>query len=271
MSQKEIIEHYSLRFKEAGRLTEGANRLEKLRTLDLLKRFLPEPPVVILDVGGGSGVYAFPLSEQGYTVHLSDITPLHIEEAKKIDKKQSRHRLASIEVGDAREIKQPNNSADAVLFFGPLYHLTDRKDRIEALKEARRVLKENGRLFVAAIPKFASFLDGVKGDFIRDPDFVKIVEADIKTGQHRNPMHHPDYFTTAFFHHPNELRTELETANFRNVSLFSVEGPLWLTSNLGELLKDGKQEKILLRFLREIEEDQTIIGASEHIMAIGQK
>lgn len=133
------------------------------------------------------------------------------------------------------------------------------------------MLKENGLLFVAAIPKFASFLDGVKRDFIRDPDFVKIVEADIKTGQHRNPMHHPHYFTTAFFYHPKQLRKELETANFRNISLFSIEGPLWLTSNLEKILKDDEQEKTLLRFLREIEEDETIIGASEHIMAIGKK
>jgi len=271
MSEREIIDHYSHRYKEADRLSEGTNRLEKIRTLDLLKRFLPKPPAVILDVGGASGVYAFPLSEQGYKVHLSDITPLHIEEAKKIDKEQSRHRLASIEVGDAREIKQPNNSADAVLFFGPLYHLIDKKDRLKALGEAHRVLKENGRLFVAAIPKFASFLDGVKRGFIRDPDFVKIVEDDIKTGQHRNPMHHPEYFTTAFFYHPNQLRTELEAADFRNISLFSLEGPVWLTSNLEKSVKDDKQEKVLLHFLREIEEDETIIGASEHIMAIGQK
>lgn len=136
MSQKETIDHYSLRYKEADRLSEQANRLEMLRTLDLLKRFLPKPPAVILDVGGASGVYAFPLSEQGYKVHLSDITPLHIEEAKKINSEQSRYRLATITVRDAREIKQPSNSADAVLFFGPLYHLPDQDDRLKGPKRS---------------------------------------------------------------------------------------------------------------------------------------
>ena len=34
------------------------NRLELLRTRELLQRQLPSPPAVVLDVGGGTGVHA---------------------------------------------------------------------------------------------------------------------------------------------------------------------------------------------------------------------
>jgi hypothetical protein len=42
------------------------NRLELLRTRELLQRQLPSPPAVVLDVGGGTGVRAAWLAGRGY-------------------------------------------------------------------------------------------------------------------------------------------------------------------------------------------------------------
>lgn len=69
---------------------------------ELLLRGLPPPPAVILDVGGGSGVYAHWLAAQGYTVHLVDGVPLHVEQARQASATQGAFPLASAEVGDAR-------------------------------------------------------------------------------------------------------------------------------------------------------------------------
>jgi hypothetical protein len=49
------------------------NRLELLRTRELLQRQLPSPPAVVLDVGGGTGVRAAWLAGRGYRVHLVDL------------------------------------------------------------------------------------------------------------------------------------------------------------------------------------------------------
>jgi SAM-dependent methyltransferase len=51
---------------------------------------------------------------------------------------------------------------DVVLLFGPLYHLTQRVDRLTALQEARRVLRSGGLLLAAGISRFASALDGLR-------------------------------------------------------------------------------------------------------------
>ncbi len=59
-------------FDEARRLEQADSQIEKLRTQELLHRYLPPPPGLILDIGGGAGVYAFWLAERGYQVHLVD-------------------------------------------------------------------------------------------------------------------------------------------------------------------------------------------------------
>jgi 2-polyprenyl-3-methyl-5-hydroxy-6-metoxy-1,4-benzoquinol methylase len=67
------------------------NRLELLRTRELLLRQLPSPPAVVLDVGGGTGVYAAWLASRGYRVHLVDLVPGHVRAA-------AEHKLVTAEV-----------------------------------------------------------------------------------------------------------------------------------------------------------------------------
>src|SRR5262249_49876920 len=75
---------------------------------------------------------------RGYAVHLSDVVPLHVEQAREASARQPDHPLAGTAVGDARRLAHPDGSADAVLLLGPLYHLTERADRLAAWREARR-------------------------------------------------------------------------------------------------------------------------------------
>jgi ubiquinone/menaquinone biosynthesis C-methylase UbiE len=81
-----------------------------------------------------------------------------------------------------------------------------------ALREARRILKPKGVLIAAAISRFASLIDGLARGFFCDSDFRKIVASDLATGQHRNPTSQTAYFTTAYFHRPEELAAEVREA-----------------------------------------------------------
>ena len=106
-------------------------------------------------------------------------------------------------------------SADIVLLLGPLYHLVEREDRIAALREAKRILRPAGTVFAAGISRFAPAIDGIVEDLIADPVFRRIVERDLTDGQHRNPTLNPRYFTTAYFHRPEDLLRETEEAGSR--------------------------------------------------------
>jgi len=267
---KEIRDYYSLSM-EHERLSSVAGQLERTRTEQILDRFLPKPPAVILDVGGGTGAYAFPLAKRGYEVHLYDPIPSHIEYARQVAKSQPKFPLSGISVGDARMIKMEDCSADVVLFLGPLYHLTEKEDRLKALYEAFRTLKVGGLLFAVGISRYTSLIYGLRFGFIDDPEFLKIVKQDLENGQHRNPTGKLCYFTTSFFHEPEELRAELELVGFKVQSLLAIEGPLWISTSLHQYWENPTLRKQLLSFLERIETDIAILGASAHIMAIGKK
>src|SRR5262249_7357408 len=163
-------------------------------------------------VGGGPGVYACWLARLGHEVHLVDAVPLHVEQAREASRRQPDHPLASAAAGDARRLDRPDGSADAVLLLGPLYHLTDLADRLAGWREAGRVLKPGGVVLAAAISRFASTLDGLRLGSFDDPAFARIAERDLLDGQHRNPTDNAMYFTTAYFHRPEELKAEAEEA-----------------------------------------------------------
>ena len=223
----------------------------------------------MLDVGGAGGVYAIWLADAGYTVHLVDPVPRLVAEAERRSAGRPRP-LASCRVGDARALDFPDQSADMVLLLGPLYHLTEAVDRAGALREVRRVLKPGGRLFAAAISRWASALDGLAHDLYQDPRFAAIVERDLREGQHRNPTERLDYFTTAYFHRPDELRAEVVGAGLILDGLYGIEGPGWLLPDVTARLADPRRRTDLLQVARLLESEPSVLGLSAHLLAVAR-
>ena len=266
----EILKHYEM-VAEGERLGRADHQIEKLRTQELLRRYLPPAPGVILDIGGGAGVYAFWLAERGYQVHLVDGVPLHIAQAQAAAQKAGGHPLASIQLGDARTLDHPDNSADGALLLGPLYHLIEQSDRILALREAHRALRPGGVVLAAGINRFASTIVALQEGLIDDAEFAPIYEQDLRCGQHRNPTDDPNYFTTAFFHHPQELIDEIIEAGFRYEILLAIEGPVRIMKNFTEQWGKPEIQERLLNITRLVEAEPSLWGVSPHIMAIGKK
>ena len=130
-----MLSHYET-VQEAERLASGLGSLELVRSQELIDRALPSPPAVVLDVGGGPGVYSCLLARRGYEVHLIDPVPKHVDQAKRASEGQPDYPIASVNLGDARSLDKADASSEAVLLMGPLYHLTSHKDRVAALLEA---------------------------------------------------------------------------------------------------------------------------------------
>jgi ubiquinone/menaquinone biosynthesis C-methylase UbiE len=267
----EILAHYQEGVEQERLLRGGAGRLEYLRTSELLARYLPQAPATVLDVGGGAGVYALPLAREGYSVHLIDAVPLHVEQAREASALQRDSPLASAQVGDARRLVWDDNSVDAVLLLGPLYHLTSRDDRLHALQEAYRVVRPGGVVAAAAISRFASTYDGLLRGFLEDTRFQDIVERDVREGQHRNPTGKPGWFTTAYFHLPEELHNEATEAGLSVKALVGIEGPAWILPNLDSWLEDPQRRSTLLATIRRVETESSLLGATAHILVVGYR
>jgi ubiquinone/menaquinone biosynthesis C-methylase UbiE len=269
MPPREVTAYYDC-FAEETRLAMGPSRLEFERTKEILARVLPKPPARVIDVGGAAGAYSMWLAAKGYEVHLVDASTRLVEEARTLNA-ALRRPIASLTVADARSLPQPPRFADVMLLMGPLYHLTDALARRAALAEARRVLTPSGTIIVAAISRYASTLDGLARHLTTDPAFVKIRLRDLRTGQHRNHTNRHDYFTTAYFHRPEELQREVERAGFEQVRVLGVEGPGWMIADFDSRWAAPMSRADLLTVARALEEEPSIRGASAHLLAIGRK
>lgn len=270
-TKKSIIHHYYNEYNEKDRLASNWGQLECIRTKEIIEQYLPEPPQKILDVGGGTGAYAFWLANKGYKVHLIDPVPKHIEQAKQLSKQQSENANMEFQIGDARRLNYKDCYADILLLMGPLYHLLTYSERIAALKESYRILKKDGLLFAVGISRFASCVDGFMSGYFKDPEFRKIMRQDVKNGQHRNHTDNELYFTDAYFHHPEEFRSEITTAGFNPVAMHAVEGIGYMLKDFDQHWNNEEYREFLLHIIRHIDTDSSIIGASLHIMCVASK
>lgn len=260
-----VLRHYET-IREEDRISQGLGRLELLRVQEILRRHLPPPPSDIVDIGGATGVHASWLADLGYRVRIVDIAPRHVEKANT----DLSGKGVSAEVADARSLPYPDATFDAALLFGPLYHLTDEKDRIRALREASRVVRPDGPVAIAAVSRFASLFDGLGRQFLFDPDFEAIVRGDLANGQHRNPEDRPHWWTTAYLHHPEQLRHEVEQAGLVVRELVGVEGLAAYLPQLAERWDDPTDREVVLWAARTIENEPTLLGLSAHLLLVAR-
>jgi SAM-dependent methyltransferase len=267
----EIVEHYRS-VDEGSRLAQGHGRLEFLRTQETVRRHLPSGRspgrLRIADIGGATGVHAAWLAgEDGHEVALFDIVAEHVEAARGLAE-----RLPGLTASqaDARALPVADATFDAALLFGPLYHLTERDDRLAAIREAARAVSPGGVVFAAAISRFASLFDGLARGFLFDPDFRRIVQRDLSTGQHRNDDDRPGWFTTAFFHHPEELRQECRDVGLDVLEIVGLEGLAGWMPHLSERWDDPESREIILQAARATETEPTLRSLSGHLIAVAR-
>ena len=207
-AEEAAVRAYYERGVERDRLSEGSGPLEFIRTIEILARRLPPGPAVIADIGGGPGRYALWLASLGYQVEHRDLMPLHVSQLQADAAGVAGIRAA---IGDARTLDLPDASADAVLLLGPLYHLAGRSERIDAIREATRVLRPGGPLFAAAISRWATRIDGVIANrlYLKHPAVLDLVDEAERTGVFP-PLHSSGF--GFYSHRPDDLRAELTEA-----------------------------------------------------------
>ena len=266
---------------ERDRLRTGIGILEFERTKEILLEKLPKPPAVIYDIGGAYGEYAWWLASLGYTVHLFDLSETHIAMSAELAAEYPGTKLASAVVCDARSVPRPDASADAVLLMGPLYSITEYEERILAIKESHRLLKDDGLLFSAAltpysvlVPRIALYHidDTKKRREQEDPSVIAIIERALEDGCYENPEKRiASGLGSSHLHTAKALREELLRGGFDTDSVHGVMGGAWLAPNLDALLENPETKEVLMKTIRMLDTHEEIIGLSGHMLAVSRK
>ena len=274
---KAVLAYYE-EGREYNRLRTDIGLIEFERTKEILLENLPSPPAVIYDIGGAYGEYSWWLASLGYEVHLFDLSETNIKLSKELAEEYPGCSLAASEVCDARKVPRADNSADAVLLMGPLYHIIDYCERIRALKECCRLLKPGGVIFSAALTPFSVLLDKLTvyspggGSYLENPDFLAMVERELNDGCHLNP--NKEVYAglgSSHLHTAKALKAELEAVGFSETVVHGVMGGAWLANNIDELWKNEKSRNVLMTTVRLLDTHEEIIGLSGHLLAVSSR
>lgn len=265
---------------ERNRLRTGIGLIEFERTKEILLDKLPKPPAVIYDIGGAYGEYSWWLSSLGYEVHLFDLSETNIKMSKELSDEYPSVCLQSAMVCDARSIPRPNKSADAVLLMGPLYSITEYEERIIAIKESYRLLKDDGVLFSAALTPYSVLIpritvyhaDDKKKNELDDPAVMASIERALADGCWLNPERKiANGLGSSHLHTAKALKEELLCGGFITSGVHGMMGGAWLAPNLNELLENEETRNILMKTVRMLDTHEEIIGLSGHLLAVSKK
>jgi len=257
-----ILEEYYGKYNEEKRLLRPYGRVEYLTTMKYIREAAGErKKLKILDVGAGTGRYAIPLAEEGHEVTAVELVPYNLGILRQ---KAERAGLTNIiaKQGNALNLrKYPADTYDIVLFLGPVYHLFNDEDKISALKEARRVLKPGGALFVAYIMnEFGVMIRGFReGTVLEALESGKLDRTDFHI---RNTLE--DLFS---FDRTEDMERYRLSAGLDRIKTISADGP---TNYIREQVTamDEKTFEAFLAFHYATCERADLLGAGNHCVDI---
>ncbi|MBH5319586.1 class I SAM-dependent methyltransferase [Paenibacillus sp. GSMTC-2017] len=266
---KNVIDYYS-QFDEWGRLDREP--LEFTINLHYMKQYLPKWGSV-LDNGAGPGKYAMELAKLGYNVTLSDLTPKLVEIAEqKASELELTERFDGFHVLNATQLDGiGDESYDASLMLGPLYHLQQEAERIAAVRELHRVTKRNGIVFVAVQSRIRMTITSLQYPQYWQPNNnLDVINEFYEEGK----FNHTDKgrFTGAYYFHTDEVKPFMEQNGFETIDLIgssSISGILSQEQKQHWTEQAGSEK--LTNFLIAIARDSSVLGISSHLLYIGRR
>jgi S-adenosylmethionine-dependent methyltransferase len=243
------------------------HQLESDLTWRYLNRYLPAQGSV-LEIGAATGRYTQGLAQRGYRVMAVDLSPVQLEKSRQNLVDEGLADRVEFLVADARDLSAiTDRQFDAVLLMGPLYHLLIEMDRKLALEEAFDRLRPGGIFFSAFISRF-----GVLSDLIKDkPTWIER-QAEVRSLLERGkrPDDAPRGGFRGYFARAAEIAPLHEELGLSTLAVAGVEPAIAADDESYNKLR-GNDRQLWLDLLYEISTEESIVGASRHLLYIGRK
>ena len=272
------VKHYYSHFDEKNRLrNDNSGKLEYLMTMQILEKYLPAvdvgkgKAVSILDLGGGAGVYSFPLAKKGYQVTLADLSEDLLNLAKKQKEETGVKNLISCDLVNATDLSQYKaEQFDVVLLYGPLYHLLENDERQKCVAEINRVLKPHGKVFASFIPYLSGSISLVSR-FCWSPEQVSLetLKEAFNSGKFNNLSNHG--FQEGYYPKSEEIEKLFAQNGFEKLVLRSIRGFGYEKEDMIFKFKNKNVFKDILNLINQTAEDKSIIETCGHAMYVGVK
>lgn len=271
MTDFDKIKNYYKVFNEDERLiNDNSGRFEYDMTMRKLKKYLPSKGT-ILDLGGATGVYTFPLADMGYKMYLADLSEDLIKQAKDKIKESNNDNIISCDVVNAIDLSiYDDMQFDVVLLFGPLYHLLDKNEREKCLSEVYRVLKKDGLVFASFIPYLSGSI-AIVDRYFRHPEQVNLdnLKEVFNSGRFNNAI--DNGFQEGYYPTSDEIERLFKDNHFEKITISSIRGFGYeKEDNLYEI-KDKEIFDEIINLIDKTSDTKEVVETCGHAMYIGRK
>lgn len=220
MKQTQILKKFYKEYNESERLFKSkSHSIEYHTNMYFLKKLLPKKAKII-ELWAGHGTYSIKLAELWYNVTATDIVPEYVDAMQKIINKKKIKNITT-QIVDATDLsKFKKNEFDAVLIFGPYYHLRTQQLRKKLLQEAKKIVKKSGFIALAYINRNTTLAYYSKyNTFFSKKEYQELLKKDYKKTDYSDT-----FLNISFFTSPEEIEKEIKEIKLKTKKHYICDG-----------------------------------------------
>ncbi|MCR5462501.1 MAG: class I SAM-dependent methyltransferase [bacterium] len=254
---EELLKNYYNKFNEDKRLKSRHGIVEFNTSIKYILKYLEKySNPKILDIGAGTGRYSGYLSSLGFDVTAVELVKHNYKLIT------TNYPLVKAYLGNALDLKKFNdNSFDLIIMFGPIYHLHTIDEKLKAINEAKRILKDDGIMFICYyMNDYAIIKHGFIDGFIDEKE--NNYDLDYKINEDENELY--SYSRIEDIDKLNEL------ANLKRTEIFTQD---LLTDYFRKEINKMDDETFdkYLDYVYKVSNKKDLIGIGSHTVDIVKK